>query len=136
MFTSKSLLFVLSAFLATTYAAPSSLNARKADVSATIEVCTDANFGGSCVTIPVVSDQCIDFTGGLAFLNEAISSAVIPDGFVCFFFEEFDCADSGSSSGDEVTLQGGTFPDFEAIQGIFGSPSFNDLASSLSCSPE
>ncbi|KIJ46857.1 hypothetical protein M422DRAFT_113232, partial [Sphaerobolus stellatus SS14] len=50
--------------------------------SPTIQLCTDINFGG-CVTNPVASDQCIDFTGGLAFLNEAISSAVTPSGFIC-----------------------------------------------------
>ncbi|KIJ46863.1 hypothetical protein M422DRAFT_249606 [Sphaerobolus stellatus SS14] len=106
MFTSKSL-FVLSAFLATTNAAPSSLDARKSarffldrrvidilftkyhvqDDSVSIQLCTDANFGGTCINAAVLSDQCFDLNNALADLNKAISSAVIQGGDLCTFFE-------------------------------------------------
>ncbi|KIJ46858.1 hypothetical protein M422DRAFT_249601 [Sphaerobolus stellatus SS14] len=81
MFTSKPLLFVLSAFLATTNAAPSSLDVRQADLSATIKLCTDAEFRGTCNSITVTPNQCIAFIGGLASLDKEVSSAVIRDAF-------------------------------------------------------
>lgn len=56
------------------------------DVSASIEVCTSASATG-CVTVPVVSGDCVNLTEGLSFLNKEITVAVIPGGFVCTFFQ-------------------------------------------------
>ncbi|KAJ3859245.1 hypothetical protein EV359DRAFT_86638 [Lentinula novae-zelandiae] len=55
-------------------------------VPATITACSGLPSNG-CVTIPVVSDVCTDLTGGLNFLNQEISAVVVPDGFVCSFYE-------------------------------------------------
>ena len=58
------------------------------DASPDATVCTGAaSADHGCVNIPISSDTCINFTGGLTFLNKEVSSAVIPDGFVCTFFE-------------------------------------------------
>jgi hypothetical protein len=57
------------------------------DVSAAVKICTDINFGGTCVTLPFVSDSCINLTGGLTTWNKAISSAIVPGGFICTFYE-------------------------------------------------
>ncbi|KAJ7467885.1 hypothetical protein B0H11DRAFT_2284330 [Mycena galericulata] len=40
-----------------------------------------------CVTTPVVSDDCVDMTGAFSFLNKEIAGAVIPNGFICTFFQ-------------------------------------------------
>ena len=107
MFTSKAVLLILSAFLATINAAPSNLEAREAacfflnpctvnllfthyhiqDAAVTIKLCTAVNLGGTCATLTAVPDQCVSLTGGLSILNKEISSAVIPGGFICTFFE-------------------------------------------------
>ncbi|KAJ7491387.1 hypothetical protein B0H11DRAFT_2228912 [Mycena galericulata] len=87
MFNYKSLLAITLAALASlASAAPASVQNRAADDSASLQVCTKSVTTG-CVTVPVVSDTCVDLTGGLSFLNEEISAAIIPDGFVCTFFE-------------------------------------------------
>jgi hypothetical protein len=57
-------------------------------VSATITVCTGSlSPPQGCLDIPVVSDACINFIGGLTFFNKEVSSAKVPGGFVCTFFE-------------------------------------------------
>ncbi|KAJ3897998.1 hypothetical protein F5879DRAFT_813243, partial [Lentinula edodes] len=86
-----------------------------------------------CVTIPVVSDVCTDLTGGLSFLNQEISVIVVPDGFVCSFYEEFGCLGSQNAQ-NVVVLTGGTWNMF-SVPGITGTQDFNDLTSSFSCSP-
>ena len=50
-------------------------------------MCTSVDFEGTCVSIPVVSDECNNFTGGLSILNKETSSAQVPGGFICTFFE-------------------------------------------------
>ncbi|PPQ97339.1 hypothetical protein CVT26_006573 [Gymnopilus dilepis] len=70
---------------------------------------------------------------GLAFLNKEVSSAVIPDGFVCTFFEQFGC-ESALRGGDTTVLTGGTWT-FTSVPGLATNVNFNDLASSFQCSP-
>ena len=85
MFSARFALTALTTVLAVASAAPTAeLETRAA---AEITVCTAVNFGGTCVTLSVVSDECTDLTGGLSILNKEISAAVIPDGFICTFFE-------------------------------------------------
>ncbi|KAH9478429.1 hypothetical protein JR316_0008884 [Psilocybe cubensis] len=59
--------------------------ARGADAAPTVEVCVDVD--GNCVNIPAVSDSCVNFTGGLSFLDKQASAATIPYGFVCTFYK-------------------------------------------------
>jgi hypothetical protein len=63
------------------------LNYSVQDVGTTVTVCSDVNGVSGCATIPVNSDTCRSFTGGLSFLNDEVSAAKIPAGFVCTFFE-------------------------------------------------
>ncbi|KAF8955845.1 hypothetical protein BDZ97DRAFT_2063368 [Flammula alnicola] len=66
---------------AVTSAVPTQLEARHEDASPNVLVCSGAvNPPSGCVTIPVTSDNCINLTGGLSFLNKEISSAQIQDG--------------------------------------------------------
>ena len=57
------------------------------NASPTITLCTAAQFGCICVSPAVVSDTCVNFTGGLTTLNEEVGSAIIPAGFICTFFK-------------------------------------------------
>ncbi|KJA28548.1 hypothetical protein HYPSUDRAFT_197397 [Hypholoma sublateritium FD-334 SS-4] len=108
------------------------IEARGADASVNVEVCTGP-VGTGCVDIPVGSDDCVNLNGGFVFLNKEISTAVIPDGLVCTFFESFGCT-SQQGGGDDVVLTAGTW-DFFSVPGT-SQPSvdFNDLTSSFSCS--
>ncbi|THU77762.1 hypothetical protein K435DRAFT_738219 [Dendrothele bispora CBS 962.96] len=109
---------------------------RAADASPTMTLCTAVQFGGICLNLPVVSDSCTSFTGGLTTLNEEVSSAVIPAGFICTLFNQFGCTTSSAAdSRDEVGLVGGSYPNFGSVVGIAGVQNFNDMASSISCSP-
>ncbi|KAJ3717217.1 hypothetical protein DFJ43DRAFT_1099954 [Lentinula guzmanii] len=100
---------------------------------ATITACSGSlNPPNGCVTIPVVSDECMNLTGGLSFLNKEISNVVVPDGFVCSFFSDFGCL--GEQNIDEVVLTGGNW-DMSDVPGIASTVNFNDLTSSFSCSP-
>ncbi|KAJ7250258.1 hypothetical protein C8J57DRAFT_1355145 [Mycena rebaudengoi] len=101
------------------------------DVGTTITVCTDANGVSGCVNIPVNSDTCRSFTGGLSFLNDELSTATIPAGFVCTFFDAAGCMSNTDT--DVVFLQGGSWS-FFAVPGISGTVDFNDRASSFTCS--
>ncbi|KAF8981150.1 hypothetical protein BDQ17DRAFT_1263243, partial [Cyathus striatus] len=97
--------------------------------SPTVEVCTGSiNPQNGCVTIPVVSEQCVDFTGGLTFLDKQVSNAEIPDGFVCV---ATDC--KSVTQGDSVVLNGGTW-NFFNVPGANGQTNFNDMTSSFICS--
>ncbi|KAJ7137516.1 hypothetical protein C8R43DRAFT_1132115 [Mycena crocata] len=103
--------------------------------SATITVCSGTiSPPRGCVTIPVVSQSCISLTGGLSFLNKEISNASVPGGFVCTFYEDFGCSNDGGNGHDEAVLTGGTW-NMAYVQGIAGSQNFNDLTSSITCSP-
>ncbi|KAJ7195247.1 hypothetical protein GGX14DRAFT_404162 [Mycena pura] len=107
------------------------------DASFIIEACTgriDPPEG--CVNIPVVADTCVSFTGGLTFLDNAITVVRVPDGFICSFFDKSNCASNGevTNPSDTVFLQGGV-TDLEIVQGLGGPENFRDLASSFGCSP-
>ncbi|KAJ7037616.1 hypothetical protein C8F04DRAFT_1091893 [Mycena alexandri] len=134
MFNSRALLAsTLAAVLAFAAAAPAKPSP---EVPATIEVCS-----GNCptggVTLTVVSDDCINLTGGLSFLDKEISQAIVPGGFVCTFFQDFGCIASGTGNAptnSEVVLTGGTWS-LSHAPGLSGTINFNDLTSSISCSP-
>ncbi|KAJ4469569.1 hypothetical protein J3R30DRAFT_3713787 [Lentinula aciculospora] len=86
-----------------------------------------------CVTIPVVSDDCKDLTGGLSFLNKEISNVVVPAGFVCSFYEEFGCLGSQNAH-NVVVLTGGDWS-MGSVPGIASTQNFNDMTSSFTCPP-
>ncbi|PPQ97237.1 hypothetical protein CVT26_000763 [Gymnopilus dilepis] len=125
----------LIAIVATVLVVPATLTqgaaiqARNADLSPNAQVCTGPLTG--CITIPISSDDCTSFTGGLSFLNKEVTEAVIPDGFVCTFFEQFGCL-SEQGGEDTVNLQGGTWS-FFSVPGPAGTVDFNDLSSSFQC---
>ncbi|KAJ7279353.1 hypothetical protein C8J57DRAFT_1464794 [Mycena rebaudengoi] len=101
------------------------------DAGSTVAVCGATNPLGGCINIPINSDDCHSFTGGLSFLNNEVSGAIVPAGFVCTFFDAAGC--SSSTDTDVVFLQGGTYS-FLSVPGISGDVNFNDRASSFSCS--
>ncbi|KAJ6562554.1 hypothetical protein B0H19DRAFT_943385, partial [Mycena capillaripes] len=82
-----------------------------------------------CVAVPVVSDDCVNLTGGLSFLNKEISNSLVPGGFICTFFQEFGCTALLT-----VVLQQGSW-DFFSVPGLSGTTNFNYLTSSFTCSP-
>ncbi|KAJ7576021.1 hypothetical protein C8J56DRAFT_1171851 [Mycena floridula] len=136
MLSAKFIVAAFSTFVAVS-AAPgaSDLGRRSEQASPTIIICSGSvSPANGCVTTPVVSDSCINLTGGLSFLNKEISGASIPAGFVCTFFEDFGCLNGGVNDHDVAVLTGGTYSMFN-VQGIAGTQSFNDLTSSISCSP-
>ncbi|KAJ7576023.1 hypothetical protein C8J56DRAFT_1171853 [Mycena floridula] len=136
MLSAKFILAAFSTFVAVS-AAPEAgaLGRRSEQAPPTITICSGAiNPPSGCVTTPVVSDSCINLTGGLSFLNKEISNASVPPGFVCTFFEDFGCLNGGVNHHDVAVLTGGTWDLFH-VQGIAGTQSFNDLTSSISCSP-
>ncbi|KAF8133512.1 hypothetical protein K438DRAFT_1998140 [Mycena galopus ATCC 62051] len=103
--------------------------------SASIEVCSGSlDPPEGCASLPIVSDSCINFVGGLTFFNKEVSSAEVPGGFVCSFFENFGCLSEGGETLDVVLLTGGSW-NLQTAQGISGTQNFEDLTSSLSCSP-
>ncbi|KAJ7366108.1 hypothetical protein DFH08DRAFT_929124 [Mycena albidolilacea] len=121
---------VLASFVAATPIGPST------DTPATLTVCS-GGIGVGCADVSTVSDTCINLTGWLAFLNKDISTATVPGGFVCTFFQEFNCTASGvvnAGTNSQVLLLQGTW-DLSNVPGLSGPTNFNDLTSSLSCSP-
>lgn len=54
------------------------------EAAPTISLCT-GYVGTGCISVPVVSDTCVNFTGGLTFLNKEVTSVVVPGGFACTF---------------------------------------------------
>ncbi|KAJ7884252.1 hypothetical protein B0H13DRAFT_2343813 [Mycena leptocephala] len=84
-----------------------------------VTVCIDSlSDPAGCLDIQVSSGNCVDLLYGLSSWNQAISQAQIPDGFVCTFFDQFDCV-------------GGSMSFFPGEADFF--PAFNDVTSSLSC---
>ncbi|PPQ89316.1 hypothetical protein CVT25_000129 [Psilocybe cyanescens] len=106
---------------------------RAASATPNVEVCT-GNIGTGCVNIPVGSDACINFTGGLSFLDKESSAVVVPGGFVCSFFADAGCLAPQGGVG-QVVLQGGSWSFLKPVPGTAGNVNFNDQASSFSCSP-
>ncbi|KAF9553482.1 hypothetical protein CPC08DRAFT_727889 [Agrocybe pediades] len=111
----------------------SPLENRSADASPNIQVCT-GSAGVGCGSLPISSDSCINFTGGLSFLNKEVSGAVVPAGFICTFYSQFGCV-SAQGGQDTVILSGGTWT-FNNVTGTnFNSINFNDQPSSFICTP-
>ncbi|KAJ6493894.1 hypothetical protein C8R47DRAFT_1117754 [Mycena vitilis] len=132
MFSAK---LVLSAAVACAYMASAIPSSPGPRVPPTVTLCT-GSLGNGCVDIPVVTNGCgVNFTGGLAFLNKAVSAANIPGGYVCTFFKNHDCTSASGVEGPDVAfLTGGSWSMF-AVPGARGTENFNDLTSSISCSP-
>ncbi|KAJ7804298.1 hypothetical protein B0H14DRAFT_2383842 [Mycena olivaceomarginata] len=106
------------------------------DIEATVTVCSDG-VGVGCLLVPIVSDTCVNLTGGLSFLNKKISTATVANGFVCTFFQDFGCTASGvvnAGTDSQVFLTTGTW-NRGHVPGLSGTTNFNDLTSSFSCSP-
>ncbi|KAJ7738902.1 hypothetical protein B0H14DRAFT_2407826 [Mycena olivaceomarginata] len=100
------------------------------DTEATVTVCSDG-VGVGCLLVPIVSDTCVNLTGGLSFLNKKISTATVANGFVC------TCTASGvvnAGTDSQVFLTAGTW-NMGHVPGLSGTTNFNDLTSSFSCSP-
>ncbi|KAJ7186122.1 hypothetical protein C8R46DRAFT_1062537 [Mycena filopes] len=134
MFAAKAILTAF-ALVAAASAAPAAETKPNPLASPTVTVCSGSiNPPSGCLTLPVVSDACINFTGGLSFLNKEISNVQVLPGFVCTFFEDFGCLNGGVNDHDVAVLPGGTW-DMFFVQGIAGTQNFNDLTSSISCSP-
>ncbi|KAJ7689416.1 hypothetical protein B0H17DRAFT_1331757 [Mycena rosella] len=96
---------------------------------ATITVCSGSiSPQNGCLTISVVSDSCVNLTGGLSFLNKEISWAQIR------VVSDFGCLNGGVNGHDVALLTGGTWDMFD-VHGIAASQNFNDLTSSITCSP-
>ncbi|KAJ7707504.1 hypothetical protein B0H17DRAFT_1191988 [Mycena rosella] len=102
---------------------------------ATITVCSGTiSPPNGCLTISVVSDSCVNLTGGLSFLNKEISFAQVPNGFVCTFYQDFGCLNGGVNGHDVAILTGGT-TNLANARGIASNQNFNDQTSSITCSP-
>ncbi|KAJ3721375.1 hypothetical protein DFJ43DRAFT_1158717 [Lentinula guzmanii] len=128
MFSTKSFFVAFVAFVGAQVVSAAAL------APATITACSGAgNPPQGCVTIPVVSDDCTDLTGGLSFLNKEITVVTVPDGFVCSFYSEFGCLGSQNAH-NVVVLTGGTW-DMSSVPGIASTQDFNDMTSSFTCSP-
>ncbi|KAJ7889485.1 hypothetical protein B0H14DRAFT_2336675 [Mycena olivaceomarginata] len=81
--------------------------------------------------------SCINLTGGLSFLNKEISTATVPGGFICTFFQDFGCTASGvvnAGTDSEIVLQQGDWH-LTSVPGLSGPTNFEDLTSSIVCSP-
>ncbi|KAJ6470421.1 hypothetical protein C8R45DRAFT_1166031 [Mycena sanguinolenta] len=105
--------------------------------NATLEVCSGSVTPPTgCVTIPLVSDSCIDLMGGFSGLDKEISSAVVPDCFSCRFFQDFGCSTSGvpnAGTESEIVLPYGIW-NFSSVPGPSGTTNFDNLTSSFTCS--
>ncbi|PPR06450.1 hypothetical protein CVT26_006464 [Gymnopilus dilepis] len=80
-----------------------------------------------------MSDRCICLTAGLTILNNEVSSAIIPEGIQCTFFQSMACFTNRSAEADEVGVSG-SVSNFTSLTGTAGQ-NFNDLTSSFVCSP-
>ncbi|KAJ6576679.1 hypothetical protein DFH09DRAFT_1150004, partial [Mycena vulgaris] len=136
MFTAKAILTALTVVAVSSATSASSAAIKSAPLAAPIiTVCSGSiTPPNGCIPIPVVSDACVNLTGKLSCLDKEISNAQVPGGFVCTFFEDFGCLNGGVNSHDVAVLTGGTWDMFN-VPGIAGTQNFNDLTSSITCSP-
>ncbi|KJA28546.1 hypothetical protein HYPSUDRAFT_33971 [Hypholoma sublateritium FD-334 SS-4] len=108
------------------------IEAGGANASVKVDICT-GDIGTGCANIPIDSGSCINLDGGLVFFNKEISTAIIPYGTQCTFFEDFGCF-SEQGAADSVSLAGGTW-NFSHVPGAAEiTVDFNDLTSSFNCS--
>ncbi|KAJ7797016.1 hypothetical protein B0H14DRAFT_2912910, partial [Mycena olivaceomarginata] len=133
MFNSKALFTSTLAAVLVSFAAATPVGP-VTEVPVTVTVCT-GGVGVGCVAIPIVSETCVNLSNGLSFLNKQISTATVPGGFVCSFFQRFNCNASPvkGSTDSEIVLTPGTW-NFFNVPGLSGSTNFNDLTSSFTCS--
>ncbi|KAJ7601150.1 hypothetical protein C8J56DRAFT_880677 [Mycena floridula] len=90
------------------------------------EVCTDINFGGSCVVFEAAAPFTAGHPSGCAantapFIKSISSARGLTDGYTCFLYSESNC------QGTRLVISG-QIPDFRAA-----SVNFNDKALSWSC---
>ncbi|KAI0394294.1 hypothetical protein F5Y17DRAFT_458072 [Xylariaceae sp. FL0594] len=90
----------------------------------TIDYWKDSQYRGEHVTRTFPLDQCADLPGGW---NDAISSAKIGYGCVCYFFRDAGCRDYAPYDLKKTIIGPQSVPDFVALD-------FNDQASSIKCS--
>ncbi|KAJ7707059.1 hypothetical protein B0H14DRAFT_3025656, partial [Mycena olivaceomarginata] len=121
MFNSKALFTSTLAAVLVSFAAATPVGP-VTEIPVTITVCT-GGVGVGCAAIPIVS------------FNKQISTATIPGGFVCSFFQRFNCNASPvkGSTDSEIVLSPGTW-NFKTVPGASGNTNFNDLTSSFTCS--
>ncbi|PFH51680.1 hypothetical protein AMATHDRAFT_46857 [Amanita thiersii Skay4041] len=126
--------FILSALsLLAGVSAASVIVDREPTISPSVFICTGSlNPPNGCLTVPVVSDECINLTGGLSFANDELSTARIPGGLVCTFYDQFGC--NSPTGEDAVVLTGGDWSFFN-VPAVGGPVNFNDRPSSFTCSP-
>ncbi|KAJ7935821.1 hypothetical protein B0H13DRAFT_2304316 [Mycena leptocephala] len=125
---SAKLILSALAFAAASSAAPSVAPNLTPPTFPNITVCSGSiSPPNGCADIPLINDTCVSLTGGLSFFNKEISWAQIPAGFACKFFD-------GTDHDDVAVLTRGIW-NLVLVEGVSGTPSFNDLTSSISCSP-
>ncbi|KAJ3568722.1 hypothetical protein NP233_g5536 [Leucocoprinus birnbaumii] len=118
----------LTSIITTTLAVSSAaLAAPSPSAGVNVEVCTDTNLSG-CTTIPVTFGVCVNFQGDYSSLNNAVSSASIPAGSSCTFYDITNCNVGSSSGGPWVALAAGDHDDLSTL-------GFDNLASSFFCNP-
>ncbi|KAF8159246.1 hypothetical protein B0H34DRAFT_796527 [Crassisporium funariophilum] len=128
----------LLALLAVASAAPAEIGARLttpiSTISPVITLCTGLPVPAQgCANFAIISDACVDFTGGKSVLNHDLTGVKVPLGFICTLFRDFGCNDS---PGNEVILTGGTYNLEQGVTNGGGGPpvAFDNAASSFSCS--
>ncbi|KAJ7279381.1 hypothetical protein C8J57DRAFT_1570023 [Mycena rebaudengoi] len=131
MFSNSLVLFASIAAASALAVGPTPASLPQNDAGSTVTVCSAVNPLAGCINIPINSDDCHSFTGGFSFLNDEVSAAIVPAGFICTFFDAAGCLSTTDT--DVVFLQGGTYS-FLSVPGIFGNVNFNDRASSFTCS--
>ncbi|KAJ3566282.1 hypothetical protein NP233_g7099 [Leucocoprinus birnbaumii] len=110
---------------------------RNSEAGINIQLCFSEDFG-NCINVPTVATgSCVDLVGGLAGLNDAVSSVRIPLGIFCTFYEWVPYTPYiDDSDGDSITLQGGDYPSLASIPDDYGvTVNFDNRLSSLRCSP-
>ncbi|PPR06447.1 hypothetical protein CVT26_006461 [Gymnopilus dilepis] len=103
-------------------------------MSATLTLCSAQNLNGTCVEVSLAAVQCINIYALPALFND-LSSLAVPFGFICTLFAGKDCIRMNSTSRDIVGISGGIWPSLTAVEGVDGPQNFDDLTSSLICSP-
>ncbi|KAF8207933.1 hypothetical protein K438DRAFT_1962206 [Mycena galopus ATCC 62051] len=98
----------------------------------TLGLCTGPGVGVNCTDFQLVSGSSSGtaLTGALSFLNQEVISVVVPDKFLCTFFQGFTCTSSGANG--EVSMTEGVW-NLAGAPGASGSVDFSDLTGSFSC---
>ncbi|KAF9468210.1 hypothetical protein BDZ94DRAFT_1304921 [Collybia nuda] len=127
-------IFSVLAFSALASAAPTELQIKSQFISPLVTVCIGSlDPRDRCIDIAITSTGCINFIGGFSGLNDEVSNGQVPLGFVCTFFANFGCL--SLQDDDALVLPGGKYSFFKGAPGPDGTFDFNDMISSISCSP-